>query len=80
MYTVIAAGRAARFNGSTTGGAVEVNYSTAGRQQGVSLAAGKAVTLKSESAASMTAVCLGGNTVLIMVMIVVKYKAYLLVG
>ena len=37
---------AAKVNNSTIGGAVEVNYSTAERQQGVSLAAGKAVKVK----------------------------------
>ena len=36
--------------------------------------------VKSELAISMAAVCLGGSTVLVMVVIVVKYRAYLLVG
>ena len=35
---------------------------------------GKAVTVKSELAASMAAVCLSGSTVLVMVIIVVKYR------
>jgi hypothetical protein len=83
--TVVAAGGAAGVNGgtaggaavisySTAGGAVEVNYGAAGRQQGVSLAAGKAVTVKSEPATSTAAVCPGGSTVPVTVTIVVKHK------
>ena len=73
----------------TANGAVEVNYSTAGRQQGFSLATGKsskisvsyrAATVKSESAASIAAVCLGNNTVLAAVVIVVKHRACLSVS
>ena len=41
---------------------------------------GKAVTVKLKSAVSIAAVCLGGSIVLIVVVIVVKYKACLLVG
>ena len=41
---------------------------------------GKAVTVKSESAASITAVCLSGSTVLAAVVIVVKHRACLPVG
>ena len=40
----------------------------------------KAVIVKLESAASIAVVCLGGSTVLVIVMIVVKYRACLLVG
>ena len=36
--------------------------------------------VKSESAISITAICLGGSTVPAAVMIVVKYRACLLVG
>jgi hypothetical protein len=83
--TVVAAGGAAGVNGgtaggaavvgcSTAGGAVEVNYGAAGRQQGVGLAAGKAATVKSESAASTAAVCPGGSTVPATVTIVVEHK------
>ena len=52
----------------------------AARQQGVSLAVGKAVTVKSELAVSMAAVYPGGSTVPVTVMIVVKYRACLPVG
>ena len=41
---------------------------------------GKAATVKLELAASMAAVCPGGSTVLVTVMIVVKHRACLLVG
>ena len=42
---------------------------------------GRAVTVKSESAASMAAVCLGGSTVPATVMIVVEYRlVYQLIG
>ena len=41
---------------------------------------GRAVTIKSESATSMAAVCLGSSTVPATVIIVVKYKACLPVG
>ena len=41
---------------------------------------GKAVTVKSESVVSMVAVCLSGSTVPAIVIIVVKYKACLLVS
>ena len=41
---------------------------------------GKVVTVKLESAISIAAVCPGGSTVLVTVMIVVKYRACLLVG
>ena len=41
---------------------------------------GKAVTVKLELAASMAAVCLGGSTVLAIVVIVVKYRVCLLVS
>ena len=41
---------------------------------------GRAVTVKSESAASMAAVCPGGSTVPATVMIVVKHRACLSVG
>ena len=41
---------------------------------------GRVVTVKSESAASIAAVCPGGSTVPVIVVIVVKYRAYLLVG
>ena len=37
---------AAKVNGGTAGGAVGVNCGAAGRQQGVGLAAGKAVKVK----------------------------------
>ena len=53
----------------TVDGAVEVNYSAAGRQQGVSLAAGKAAEVYS-----------GGSTVPAAVVIVVEYRACLSVG
>ena len=49
--TVVAAGGAARVSGGTAGGAAVVGYITAGRQQGVGVAAGVA------------AVCPGGSTV-----------------
>ena len=38
---------------------------------------GKAAIIKLKSAVSMAAVCLGGSTVLVTVMIVVKHRAYL---
>ena len=41
---------------------------------------GRAVTIKLELAVSMAAVCLGGSTVPAMVIIVVKYRACLLVS
>ena len=41
---------------------------------------GRAVTVKLELAVSIAAVCLGGSTVLVAVIIVVKYRACLLVG
>ena len=41
---------------------------------------GRAVTVKSKSAVSIAAVCLGGSTVPATVMIVVKYRACLPVG
>ena len=41
---------------------------------------GRVVTVKLESAASIAAVCLGGSTVLAIVIIGVKYRAYLSVG
>ena len=42
---------------------------------------GRAATVKSESAASMAAVCLGGSTVPVTVMIVVEYRlVYQLIG
>ena len=37
---------AAKVNGGTVGGAVGVNYSAAGRQQGIGLAAGKAAKVE----------------------------------
>ena len=48
--------------------------SAAGGSSRSRLAAGRAVTVKSESAASMAAVCLGGSTVPATVMIVVEYR------
>ena len=41
---------------------------------------GRAVIVKPELAASMAAVCLGGSTVPVTVIIVVKYRACLPVG
>ena len=41
---------------------------------------GKAATVKSELTVSIAAVCLGGSTVPVIVVIVVKYRACLLVG
>jgi hypothetical protein len=41
---------------------------------------GRAVIVKSELATSMAAVCLGGSTVPVIVIIVVKYRACLPVG
>ena len=41
---------------------------------------GRAATVKSESAASMAAVCPGGSIVPAIVIIVVKHRACLLVG
>ena len=41
---------------------------------------GRVATVKLESAISMAAVCLGGSMVPVIVIIVVKYRACLLVG
>ena len=41
---------------------------------------GRVATVKSESAVSIAAVCLGSSTVLAAVVIVVKHRACLLVG
>ena len=38
---------------------------------------GRAVIVKLESAVSIAAVCLGGSTVPVIVIMVVKYRAYL---
>ena len=67
MYTVVAAGGAAGANGGAVGGTAVVGYSTA-------------ATVKSESTASMAAVCPGGSTVPATVTIVVKHRARLSVG
>ena len=70
MYTVVAAGGAAGVNNGTAGGAAVVGYNTAGG----------AVEVKLESTASMAAVCLGGSTVPVTVIIVVKRRARLSVS
>ena len=74
------AGRAAVLDCITAGGAVGVNYGAAGGSSKILINCGRAATVKSESAASIAAVCPGGSTVPATVIIVVKYRACLSVG
>ena len=70
LYTVVTAGRAAGANSSAVDKTVVIGYSIAG----------KAATVKLKLTVSIAAVYLGGNTVLVIVIIVVKHRARLLVS